>query len=847
MLAPGPLLGALSSEQIFERASPAVVQISNIEGHGSGVLINSNGRILTNYHVVSSPLPLTVRAKIQVDGTWVEKSYDEIELVSVHPKLDLAIIQIKGASGQFHALSLDDSKVPKPGARCYVIGNPDDGMGGALNNSITSGVISALDFEHDGAKYLQLSAPINPGNSGGALLDNEGKLLGIVTFKIVGREGMGFAIGIDDFTLDHFLDRKKRVAWPAEASILAEDGDEIFVEATRELNSELAAFLYQIAGYYYRESLLKDPGNFRYYLRIGLVYNGLEEYEVALAYLQEAKELNGEHAKVREALGRCLAKLGRKDEARKEWLYGAFLDPNDGAASCAHNFAVDAAEQEKWLTVYYFNALSKLLNPRLSPSAKAELQSIAEDQVAFKTRNIIDAKRNPEEFSIEDFNRLFQSGQSNAQQESNLAHWFEPADFYPDPIRRMPLGAEVTLPGIVQHATLGGNGRYVIMSFEEVPKLVVYDTIKAELVGELDLPASQDVIFAAGGQILLVYHLQENRFEAYGLPHLVKLATKEAGAAFKLRYLVMGCGEGRAAMVVHTEPNGIVKYSKLDLPSFKLVPLPYNGSRIGRSRSREYAFSTSPFLKHVVSWDTSRGSKHNRWTDCYYFTVNLPASHLRLFLDNSSVDDIGARTICGSGQYICSTGGRLYRNRMSVAAEYDSPVISAFDNYGFALLPKGKRELLIKDFVEQETLETIKLPWNLPKDETILLSESFARKLYFGAESDRLTIIHHNEPKLYTVGLRANGEIPLELPEVAAPNELWIKDLELETMASGFIEAGPVNSVLSGDRLSWKVPEGYPQGPVEFLIATDQKRSRYKLIRVDIKAAPSEGQTAGIR
>ena len=167
---------------------------------GSGVVIDDNGYIITNYHVVSDGSQFQI---LMPDGSTVDA-----ELVGYDSSVDLAVLKVSG----------DDAKRLTPAAigdvsRLYVgstviaIGNPG---GQTLSNTVTSGIVSCLERQVDASNtsrtvdYIQHDAPISSGNSGGGLFDVNGNLIGINTLKYGNSyytsgsyEGLGFAIPID--------------------------------------------------------------------------------------------------------------------------------------------------------------------------------------------------------------------------------------------------------------------------------------------------------------------------------------------------------------------------------------------------------------------------------------------------------------------------------------------------------------------------------------------------------------------------------------------------------------------------------------------------------------------------
>lgn len=157
---------------------------------GSGVIINTDGYIVTNAHVIEGAQKITVRT---TDGT----DYSA-KLIGRDSQSDLAVLKING--GSFTAATLGNSSQLVLGQEIVVIGNPLGKLGG----TVTKGIISALDREitidNQTMNLLQTDAAINGGNSGGGMFNMYGELVGIVNAKSsgIGIEGLGFAIPIDD-------------------------------------------------------------------------------------------------------------------------------------------------------------------------------------------------------------------------------------------------------------------------------------------------------------------------------------------------------------------------------------------------------------------------------------------------------------------------------------------------------------------------------------------------------------------------------------------------------------------------------------------------------------------------
>ncbi len=162
-----------------------------IFGLGSGMIIDGEGHILTNSHVVSGATKIQV---VLSDGRWFDEK--SVKVIGTDPKTDLAVIQIT-AKGSFPHVVLGDSDKVEIGQWVVAIGQPR-----GLFQSVTQGIISAkhrmgITNPSSYEDFLQTDAAINPGNSGGPLINLQGEVIGInsaIMTESGGFEGIGFAI-----------------------------------------------------------------------------------------------------------------------------------------------------------------------------------------------------------------------------------------------------------------------------------------------------------------------------------------------------------------------------------------------------------------------------------------------------------------------------------------------------------------------------------------------------------------------------------------------------------------------------------------------------------------------------
>jgi Do/DeqQ family serine protease len=212
--APTSALGMKQSfAPVVKKAAPAVVNISSkrlvrqqtdpfwelfglgapqarVQGSlGSGVIVRSDGVIVTNNHVVEGGQEITVALS--------DRREFPAKVLLADPRTDLAVLKIDVGAERLPVLAIDDTGDAQVGDLVLAIGDPF-----GVGQTVTNGIVSALNRTADpsgetGLSYIQTDAAINPGNSGGALVDMDGDLLGVNSFILSGSgtsSGVGFAI-----------------------------------------------------------------------------------------------------------------------------------------------------------------------------------------------------------------------------------------------------------------------------------------------------------------------------------------------------------------------------------------------------------------------------------------------------------------------------------------------------------------------------------------------------------------------------------------------------------------------------------------------------------------------------
>lgn len=185
-------LHSVSFQKLVASSLMRVVGVKSAKGSGTAFIAEKTGILLTNRHVVGSSKKVEI---VYSDGTQREG-----EVIFRDRDIDLAVIRV-ASPPKISPLPLCFATYPKPADEVTVLGNP---LG--LANTVTKGIVSALrrsegelkSVTPEGTTLIQTDAAINPGNSGGPMLNQNGEVIGIVSFKKSSGEGTGFAISIID-------------------------------------------------------------------------------------------------------------------------------------------------------------------------------------------------------------------------------------------------------------------------------------------------------------------------------------------------------------------------------------------------------------------------------------------------------------------------------------------------------------------------------------------------------------------------------------------------------------------------------------------------------------------------
>ncbi|MCP5106607.1 MAG: serine protease [bacterium] len=179
----------------------SVVVVRSAGGLGSGFVINKQGYVITNFHVVQGQKHINITRFKKNGGELKRIVHKNVRIVALDSFHDLAVLQVEDDIGPVsRPMVLNPGDNVTVGEKVFVVGNP---LG--LERTVTEGVVSHTGRNFSGKVFLQIDAAINPGNSGGPLLNNRGQVIGVINMGARQMQGLNFAIPIHHvkFLLNH--------------------------------------------------------------------------------------------------------------------------------------------------------------------------------------------------------------------------------------------------------------------------------------------------------------------------------------------------------------------------------------------------------------------------------------------------------------------------------------------------------------------------------------------------------------------------------------------------------------------------------------------------------------------
>ena len=355
---------AKTATEVFDIASKSTVVVvayddkDNPLGFGSGVVL-PDGSIATNCHVIKSGSKLAVFYQGQEYPATIHLADWKRDVCTIKPKA------IKAPP-----VSLGTTKGLKVGARVYAIGAPE-----GLELSLSEGIVSSLR-EVEGGQYIQTTAPISPGSSGGGLFDENGELIGLISFYIEG-QNLNFAIPVEwvnDLPIRHGKgspSEKPVTEWIEKAAALVVNKDwknlEIYSKQWIEADPNSAIALASLGKAYnelgeiskgmeaYRSALLVDPELAVAWNNLGTIYENLGEHLSAVDSFQRAIRIEPDDAVNWHNLGVSLRNAGHNAKAIEAFHKALSIDPKiaftwNHLAVAYHNAGEDEKSYNSILT-----------------------------------------------------------------------------------------------------------------------------------------------------------------------------------------------------------------------------------------------------------------------------------------------------------------------------------------------------------------------------------------------------------------------------------------------------------------------------------------------------------------
>jgi len=297
---------------IVKRISPAVVvvetQRGNKKGLGTGFFINTQGHIVTNYHVLYGAERATVKTQ---DG----RRYPVKRVVAEHKEADLVLITADIPPKDIVPLEIS-SKLPEVGEKIYAIGHP---MG--LEKTVSEGIVSAIRKIPNLGDIIQITAPISPGSSGGPVFNGAGQVIGVARATFRTGQNLNFAVpgrkvlemkGGAGHSFHQFTQEM-----PGAALDKYQQGREL--HAKKDYGRAVQAF---------QEAIKAKPDFAEAYHGAGMAYGAMRKIDLAIDNFRQAVRLKPEVPLFHYHLALAYYVSGEKNKALEEYRLLARLDPN---------------------------------------------------------------------------------------------------------------------------------------------------------------------------------------------------------------------------------------------------------------------------------------------------------------------------------------------------------------------------------------------------------------------------------------------------------------------------------------------------------------------------------------
>jgi tetratricopeptide (TPR) repeat protein len=309
--------------RLVKKIQPAVATViaydldHNVANIGTGFFVNSQGHLVTNFHVLAGRYAADVR-------TAAGRSYPVKAVLAEHRSADLLKLAVDLPPAEAAWIPLDE-EVPEIGERVVVVGSP---MG--LEQTVSEGIVSSVREVPPAGTVFQMSAPISPGSSGSPVVSSKGRVLGIATFQFIQGQNLNFAVTARQVRAMRSLEPARSVAeWtfshlrnvPKAAEALCQSGFSHSVHGEDQKALE-----------YFRKATEADPSDADAWSGLGSCYAGLDHPEDAIRAYQQAIAADPGDGAAHLHLGNYLSRLGRWTEAEAAYQAAIAINPRFEAA-----------------------------------------------------------------------------------------------------------------------------------------------------------------------------------------------------------------------------------------------------------------------------------------------------------------------------------------------------------------------------------------------------------------------------------------------------------------------------------------------------------------------------------
>jgi hypothetical protein len=608
---------AQDAEKLFEQSSPSVVQLKSPDSEGSGILIQSDGMILTNLHVAASGLPMSV--SLSDKGGRIFKTIEGATLFRVHPTKDMALLKFDpGNTPIITASVVGVEEEPKPASACFAISSPA-GIEGALTNTITQGIVSTPRRQLDGDEFIQFSAAVNPGSSGGALLNREGKLIGLITSKQHNSEGVAFAIPLGGIDWKEFVDPRKREGNKERYQLAIEMSHRarmagalrMFGNPGVDMSEELSA-----SANYAKLALTEFPAGVEGFYALIEVYYLAGKQEICLSLAKSAFHATGA-SDFLSLEARSLGLLGKKEEARN--VYFKALEEEDGkaspraAAALAHILADE--DPVDWPRVAYLAkwAMSSDAN---NNSTNKELGALLENAVAKlapAAARALMAKNSP--FTMEEMKQFPNKLPDLPAGDEQLLKAFDPAHYKPilaSSSDLLELPENVVVPedigddrflvfdDPVDDVIPMAGGRIALLICNGADTVYLYDVARGFVLSKMECPpGTLQANYVVGGlnhwTLVNKTQLRYERFRLLGGENPIVLQPKDHEISWDIFGAIMSPYRDDILWVLIREPDGRVTVA-IDNFDANVIRVP-DASAVQQASIRRWATHSHPRFK----------------------------------------------------------------------------------------------------------------------------------------------------------------------------------------------------------------------------------------------------------